>query len=116
MNIGDRIKARRLELDVPVDDIAKKLNVNRTTYYRYESDYIKKLPVKVLEPLAEVLKTTPAYLMGWEDPPVPTAEEQEFIELYRKLESSNKKRAKVVLSTLRALLEIDEQDDDADGK
>lgn len=67
MTIGERIKQRRLELDLSVDEVASKLNKNRATIYRYESDDIKDLPTTVLEPLAKVLNTTPAYLMGWEE-------------------------------------------------
>lgn len=66
MNIGDRIKNRRLELGLSVDDIAKKIGKNRATIYRYESSEIEDLPTSILEPLAKVLNTTPAYLMGWE--------------------------------------------------
>lgn len=66
MTIGERIKSRRIELGLSVDDVASKLNKNRATVYRYESSYIEKLPTTVLEPLANVLHTTPAYLMGWE--------------------------------------------------
>lgn len=66
MTIGERIKSRRIELGLSVDDVAAKLNKNRATVYRYESSYIEKLPTTVLEPLANVLHTTPAYLMGWE--------------------------------------------------
>ena len=68
MTIGERIKRRRLELGLSADDVAHALGKNRATIYRYESNDIEKLPTTVLEPLAEVLKTTPAYLMGWEDP------------------------------------------------
>jgi repressor LexA len=67
MTIGERIKLRRQELELSVDDIAKKLDKNRATVYRYESAEIENLPITVLEPLAKVLKTTPAYLMGWEE-------------------------------------------------
>ncbi|GAA0230317.1 helix-turn-helix domain-containing protein [Metaclostridioides mangenotii] len=66
MSIGERIKKRRKELGISVDDIAKKLNKNRATIYRYESDEIENLSINVLEPLAKALKTTPAHLMGWE--------------------------------------------------
>lgn len=66
MNIGNRIKQRRLELNLSVDDLAKKLNKNRATIYRYESNDIENFPTTVLEPLAKALETTPAYLMGWE--------------------------------------------------
>lgn len=67
MKIGDRIKQRRKFLGLSVDELAEKLGKNRATIYRYESSDIEKLPTTVLEPLADALKTTPAYLMGWED-------------------------------------------------
>ncbi|MDY2632409.1 MAG: helix-turn-helix domain-containing protein [Clostridium sp.] len=67
MNIGERIKARRKELGLSVDEVAKKLNKNRATIYRYESNDIENLPVNILEPLAIVLNTTPACLMGWSE-------------------------------------------------
>lgn len=66
MTIGDRIKKRRKELDMTVEELAIKLNKNRATIYRYESDEIENLSINVLGPLAKVLNTTPAYLMGWD--------------------------------------------------
>ncbi|WP_105308702.1 helix-turn-helix domain-containing protein [Dorea sp. Marseille-P4042] len=68
MTIGERIKNRRLELNLSVDEVATKLGKNRATVYRYENDDIKELPITVLEPLAKVLETTPADLMGWKNP------------------------------------------------
>ncbi len=67
MNIGQRIKLRRTELNLSVDDIADALRKDRSTVYRYESNEIEKLPTTILEPLAKVLRTTPAHLMGWEE-------------------------------------------------
>lgn len=69
MTIGERIKERRIELNLTVDDVALALNKNRATIYRYESNEIEKLPTTVLEPLAKILRTTPQYLMGWEENP-----------------------------------------------
>lgn len=66
LNIGARIKSRRIELGLSVDDIAKQIGKNRATIYRYESSEIEDLPTSILEPLAKALQTTPAYLMGWE--------------------------------------------------
>lgn len=66
MTIGQRIKNRRLELGLSVDEVAKRLGKNRATVYRYENDDIKELPITVLEPLAKVLDTTPADLIGWD--------------------------------------------------
>ncbi|MFA9376203.1 MAG: helix-turn-helix domain-containing protein [Lachnotalea sp.] len=67
MTTGERIKRRRNELDLSVETIADLLGKNRATIYRYESDEIENLPTTVLEPLAKILKTTPAELMGWND-------------------------------------------------
>lgn len=67
MTIGERIKQRRIELGLSVDEVAEKLGKNRATVYRYESNDIENLPVGTLEPLATILETTPAQLMGWED-------------------------------------------------
>lgn len=66
MTIGERVKARRLELGLSVDEVADALGKNRATIYRYESNEIEKLPTTVLEPLANVLGVSPGYLMGWE--------------------------------------------------
>lgn len=71
MTTGTRMKLRRKELEIPVEEIAKALGVSIATVYRYENGDIEKLPGTVLEPLATVLRTTPAYLMGWEEPDKP---------------------------------------------
>ena len=68
MRIGERIKQRRLDLGYTADALAKLLNKNRATIYRYENGDIENMPIDVLEPLAKALNTTPAYLMGWQEP------------------------------------------------
>ena len=67
MTTGDRMKARRKELKLSAEDVATALNVSRATIFRYEKGDIEKLPGTSLEPLAKVLQTTVAYLMGWSD-------------------------------------------------
>lgn len=67
--IYERIKNRRKELGKSVEDVAKALGVSKATVYRYESAEIEKVPAKSLDRLAWVLRTTPAYLMGWSDDP-----------------------------------------------
>lgn len=72
MTIGERIKRRRLEIGLSVDQLAEVIGKNRATIYRYESNEIEKFPLDILYPLAEALRTSPAYLMGWEDNTLPT--------------------------------------------
>lgn len=68
MTIADRIRNRRLELGLSVDDLANRLHKNRATVYRYESNYIKSYSPDVMESLAKALETTPAYFYGYDDP------------------------------------------------
>lgn len=67
MTIADRIRNRRIELGLSVDDLADRLCKNRATVYRYESNYIKNYSPDVISSLAEALQTTPAYFYGYED-------------------------------------------------
>lgn len=66
-SVQDKIKKRRKELGLSLEDVAKALNVNRSTVLRYESKSIEKMPIDVIPPLVKILKCSPEYLMGWED-------------------------------------------------
>ena len=66
-DIGQRIKQRRKQLGLSADALGKILHKDRATIYRYEKGEITKLPIDVLEPIADFLNVSPAYLMGWED-------------------------------------------------
>jgi transcriptional regulator with XRE-family HTH domain len=65
MTIGKRIKLLRTQQGMSIDELAAKLEKNRTTVYRYENGDIENLPLSILDPLAEALNTTPADLLGW---------------------------------------------------
>ena len=67
MEISERIKKRRKELGLSAETVAERLGVSPATIYRYEKKDIKKFPSYILEPLAEVLHTTPMYLLGIEE-------------------------------------------------
>lgn len=66
LKIGQRIKERRKELKISADELAKRLNKDRSTIYRYENGDIENLPLDILAPIAKALETSPAYLMGWD--------------------------------------------------
>lgn len=66
MNVGEIIKNRRKEIGMSVDELAEKLNKNRSTIYRYENGEIENMPIDVIYPIAEALRTTPAHLLGWD--------------------------------------------------
>lgn len=66
MNIGKRIKERRKEIGMSAEELGRRVGKDRATIYRYEKGDIENLPLDVLEPVAEALRTTPQYLLGWE--------------------------------------------------
>lgn len=66
MNIGYRIKQRRKALKMSADELGARLGKDRSTIYRYEKGDIENLPLDILEPIADILQTTPQHLMGWE--------------------------------------------------
>lgn len=69
MEVYERIKSRRKELELSADDVAAALGVSRATIYRYESADIEKLPTQIIAPLSKILRCSPAFLMGWTDDP-----------------------------------------------
>lgn len=67
MTVGKRIKLRRKELGMSADKLGELIGKNRATVFRYENGDIERMPIDIIEPIAEALMTTPAYLMGWEN-------------------------------------------------
>ena len=65
MDIGERIKLRREELNLSQDELAKKVGYkSRSSINKIEQDG-RGLPQKKIVAFAKALDTTPAYLMGW---------------------------------------------------
>lgn len=67
MTTGQRMKNRRKEIGLSAERVAEILGVSPATIYRYENGDIEKVPGDRLVPIADALKTTPAFLMGWGD-------------------------------------------------
>lgn len=68
--INDRIRERRTFLGLTLLEIAEYLGVKEATAQRYESGAIKSIGHETIVMLSEILKCSPSYLMGWEEPPV----------------------------------------------
>lgn len=67
-SIHDRIRERRIELGLSQDQLAAKMGYkSRSSINKIESGQTDIARNKLVQ-LAEALLTTPAYLMGWEEP------------------------------------------------
>lgn len=67
MEIKDKIKSRRLELGLTLDEVAQKIGVAASTFQRYESGEIKNMRRDKVKKIADVLELSPSYLMGWSE-------------------------------------------------
>lgn len=65
MNIGQRIKNMRLKNNLTQDELALRINTTKQTIHKYENGIITNIPSSKIEAIANVLNTTPDYLMGW---------------------------------------------------
>lgn len=67
MNLGERIKKRREELGMSQEVLAQKLNYkSRSSINKIELGLNDISQSKIMD-FAKALRTSPAYLMGWED-------------------------------------------------
>ena len=68
--IGDRIKFRRNELDMTLDEVAAEVGVSKSTIQRYENGLIGRVKIPVIESIAAALNVNPAWLIGQTDDPI----------------------------------------------
>ena len=63
----EKIKLRRLELGLSYQELSDLTGINKSTLQRYETGFIKKVPINQVKIIAKALNVSPGYLMGWEN-------------------------------------------------
>lgn len=63
--IAQRIKQRRTELNLSLQDVADATDMSKSTLQRYEAGSIRNIPLQKLGILAHALKTSADWLLGW---------------------------------------------------
>lgn len=66
-NMGQRIRDRRIALELTLDELGKKVGVGASTVRKWETGYIKDMRSDKIQKVADALDVTPAYLMGWDE-------------------------------------------------
>ncbi|WP_440441705.1 helix-turn-helix domain-containing protein [Phascolarctobacterium succinatutens] len=111
----ERIKERRLKLEMSYQDLSDATQISKSTLQRYETGYIKKVPINQIEILAKALHTTPSYLMGWDAPPSPslslTQQEETHIKKYRQLDTDGKEEIDDIIDVKLAKLQRKAEED-----
>lgn len=99
MEIKDKLKNRRLELGLSLNDVAQMVGVNKSTVARWENGEIDDIKRSYIAKYASALCISPAVIMGFDMPEplsdVPqveqnliniTKDEQAFLEMLRSLD------------------------------
>lgn len=98
--VSNILKNRRKELGLTLSQIADKMGVSEATVQRWESGNIKSLRQERIGPLSEILRVSPAVLMGWADdevtspsphPPI-TSKEEGLLTLHRQLNDEGQEK------------------------
>lgn len=66
-NMGARIKARRIELELTLEELGDMVGAGASTVRKWETGFIKNMRSDKIKRVAEALQVTPAYLMGWDE-------------------------------------------------
>lgn len=101
--VSNILKNRRKELGLTLSQIADKMGVSEATVQRWESGNIKSLRQERIGPLSEILRVSPAVLMGLADedidhslplsgPASITSKEEELLTLHRQLNEEGQEK------------------------
>lgn len=66
MEMGEIIKNLRIANGLTQEELAIKAGTTKQTIYKYETGIISNIPSDKITKLAKALKTTPAYIMGYD--------------------------------------------------
>lgn len=83
MTTGERIKKLRKEHDLTQEELGAYIGVQKAAIQKYEKGTVTNIKRDSLIKLAQILDTTPEYLLGWEDTPdnVEDFDESDFVNI-----------------------------------
>ena len=122
MTIGERIRQRRLELELTQDELAKRMGYTTRTAISNVEKGKEDLTTTRVRKFAEALNVSPSYLMGWEEerhdttlfiPFNTTDDERILLEQYRCLPDEDREQ---VSNTIKRLFHYWQIFNEATGK
>lgn len=81
METGERLKQRRLELGLTLEQVGDIVGVSKSTVRKWETGLIANMRRDRIALYAEALKVSPAFIIGVEEDPEAQREEMDLIEL-----------------------------------
>ena len=67
MGMADRIKERRIALNLTQEELGNRLGLQKSAIAKYENGRVENIKRSVIQKMADILQCSPSYLMGWDD-------------------------------------------------
>lgn len=74
-----RLKQRRLDMGLTLEEVGNIVGVSRSAVQKYEKGKIINIYTSIVELFAKALRCSPAYLMCWSDEPNETLKKDEIL-------------------------------------
>lgn len=100
MNMNDKIKKRRLELGMTIEDVARLIGVSGATVSRWETGDIENMRRDKIALLAKALQVSPSFIMGW-DEDTDSAIDEDILVISRAAKRMSPDRKKEMMDLLK---------------
>ena len=102
---GIKLIQLRNNVTLSQTEAARRLGISKQTLYKYEKDIVTNIPSDVVERMAKLYETTPAYIMGWEDETGSKTPEGQIIDAYNEQYANSEKieKAKALYNQYESL-------------
>jgi len=96
LTVGERIKFIRERQGISQTELADVIGTTKQTIYKYENNIISNVPSDKIELIAQHLKVTPAYLMGWEEEPNSHEQEKSLYDQFDNIKPVHTKKFRLL--------------------
>lgn len=104
MEMGQRIKERRIAMNLTQEELATRLGLQKSAVAKYENGRVENIKRSVIQRMAYILDCSPCYLMGWEEPKEKETalrpDETDLLTSYNKLNDAGKVKAREAVDDL----------------
>ena len=96
-DIGNLIKARRLELGLTLEEVGEAVGVGKSTVRKWETGHIQNMRRDRIAMLAKVLQINPSLLIEVQVPGSLDPEEQHLLDVWRSADQTAREYAMMIL-------------------
>jgi repressor LexA len=97
MTIGQKIKTQREALSMTQEELGKLCGTTKQTIFKYETGVITNIPMDRLCVIAEKLRVSPCWILGWDEASAPepqplTSSEASLLSDFRQLSGDGQEK------------------------